>query len=387
VRSVERGWSLARRFGVDVLIVLAALESALEVVVRHDTPRQSGTSTWIAALAIAAVVVVLLARRHFPFAAPAALWVLAAAVSFVDGSLVVFPVSAFLAAMVAAFLLGHLREELMARLGLAIVIGGAAIVMKNDPGGTFAQLILIPALFAIVWTAGFALRQRGARTEAAEERALLAEREREAATRAAVAEERARIARELHDTVAHAISVMVLQVGAVRHHLPEDEHERRNALRDVEQVGRTALTDMRRFLDVIRMGGTDMELAPLPGLDRLDALLEDVGRAGLPVRLRTDGHRVPLPGGIDISAYRIIQEGLTNVLKHAHASQAEVSLHFCPDQLRIEVRDDGRGAGHGSGDGHGLAGIRERVALFGGRITAGNAAEGGFLLSTRLPLT
>jgi len=143
---------------------------------------------------------------------------------------------------------------------------------------------------------------------------------------------------------------------------------------------------MRHFLDAMREDGQDVELGPQPGLSRLAALVEDVGRAGLPVRLRIDGDPATLPGGIDISAYRIIQEGLTNALKHARASQAEVALDYRPDQLRIEVRDNGQGAAPGSGDGHGLAGMRERVKLYGGEMNAGTGNGGGFVLSTRFPL-
>ena len=158
-----------------------------------------------------------------------------------------------------------------------------------------------------------------------------------------MAEERARIARELHDIVAHAVSVMVLQVGAVRHRLPDSLAEDGEALRGVEQTGRTALAEMRRLLGAMRREGDDLELAPQPGLDGLDALLDEVGRAGLPVRLHVDGEPVPLPRALDLSAYRIVQEGLTNALKHAHASHADVIVRYRPDELRIEVRDDGDG--------------------------------------------
>lgn len=159
--------------------------------------------------------------------------------------------------------------------------------------------------------------------EAAERRAVHAEHGRDAAARVAAAEERARIARKLHDTIAHAVSVMVLQVGAVRHKLPEAHQEHKRVLRDVEQTGRTALTDMRHLLDAMREDGEDVELAPQPGLDRLGGLLEEIGRAGLPVRLLIAGDRFPLPGGADISAYRIVQEGLTNALKHAVPDQRD----------------------------------------------------------------
>jgi signal transduction histidine kinase len=179
---------------------------------------------------------------------------------------------------------------------------------------------------------------------------------------------------------------MVLQVGAVRHNLPEGLEEDRDALRNVEEAGRTALGEMRRLLGAMRSDGEDAELAPQPGLGRLDALADEVRRAGLPVRLHIDGEPFPLPHAIDLSAYRIVQEGLTNALKHARASQADVTVHYAPDELRIDVRDDGRGSSTGDGAGYGLVGIGERVKIYGGEMTAGPEAGGGFVLSTRLPL-
>jgi signal transduction histidine kinase len=316
--------------------------------------------------------------------------VVAAAVSFADGQLIVTPISAFLAAMIASFLLGNLADARQARIGLALVACGAAIVVYNKPGHPSGQLVFIPMLFAIVWTAGLALRERAVHAEVSEKRAVRAEQEQAAAARLAAAEERARIARELHDTIAHAVSVMVLQVGAVRHKLPVAHPEHKNALRDVEQTGRTALMDMRHLLDAMREGdGDGVELAPQPGLDRLGRLLDEVGRAGLPVRLRMTGDRCPLPGGLDVSAYRIIQEGLTNVLKHASASQAFVSLDYAPGQLSIEVQDNGHGVtlGNGHNPGHGLIGIRERVRLYDGEMTTSTPEGNGFLLRIRLPLT
>jgi len=384
---MERLWPLARRFALDILTGVVAVESAAELALGHHPRHQPHLGLWFAGPAIGLVVLPLLARRRFPFFAPAAVWLAAAATSFVDGRLIMTPTSAVIAGMIAAFLLGDLGDGLQARLGLAIVTCGAVIITDNNPDHARGDLIFTPLLFAIVWSAGFALQQRARHAAAAERRAVHAEDEREAAARLATAQERARIARELHDTIAHAVSVMVLQAGAVRHQLPDAHCEHKSALWDVEQAGRAALTDMRHLLDAMREDGEGVELAPQPGLDRLDALLADIERAGLPVRLRIAGTRFPLPGGVDISAYRIVQEGLTNALKHAHATQAEVSLHYTPDQLSIEVRDNGQGAMQGNGSGHGLVGIRERVRLYDGEMTTSTPEDGGFLLRTRLALT
>jgi signal transduction histidine kinase len=267
------------------------------------------------------------------------------------------------------------------------VIGGPATVVYKIPGHSTAELIFIPLEFAIAWVAGFALRERAEQAEAAEGRAAQAERERDVAARIAVAEERVRIARELHDIVAHAVSVMVLQVGAVRHKLPDALVEDSDALRNVEQAGRTALAEMRGLLAAMRRDGDEAELTPQPGLDGLDSLLEEIGRAGLPVQLHVDGEPVALPRGIDLSAYRIVQEGLTNALKHAHASNADVTVRYRPDELHIEVRDNGEGSSTSDGLGHGLVGVRERVKIYGGEMSAGTANGSGFILSTRLPLS
>ena len=218
---MSRVWPFARRYGLDVLIVIAAVESALEVAFRNDVSAAPRTTPWFAVPAVAIVVLPLLARRRFPFGAPAALWLLAAAFSFVDGRLVVFALGTYAAGLFAAALLGNLRDERQARLGLALVIGATVIIVYNDPKHAAGEYIFIPAVFALGWLAGFALHERSEQAEAAELRATQAERERDAASRIAVAEERARIARELHDIVAHSVSVMVLQVGAVRHQLPE----------------------------------------------------------------------------------------------------------------------------------------------------------------------
>jgi signal transduction histidine kinase len=383
---VARLWSLARRYAFDALIVVAALAGALEVALRQDAARAPRTTHWFAVPATVVMVLPLLLRRRYPFAAPASVWLIGAAISFVDGRLVVFANGVYLAGLAAAYLLGNLRDARQGRHGLAIVLGAAAIVAFNDPGHTAGELVFIPLLFALAWLAGYAQRERAEQAEAAEVRAAEAERQRDAATRIAVAEERARIARELHDIVAHAVSVMVLQVGAVRHRLPAALDEDRDALVGVERTGRSALAEMRRLLAAMRREGDDAELVPQPGLDGLDALAQEVGRAGLPVRLHVDGEPVRLPPGIDLSAYRIVQEGLTNALKHARASAADVTVRYGRDELQIEVRDDGDGGSPTGGLGHGLVGVRERVKLYGGEMTAGAATGGGFVLSTRLPL-
>lgn len=380
--------NVVREYWFELLIAFLAIAGMLELVVGRDSPGAPPTTLWISIPTVAVLVLPLFARRRFPFAAPAAYWLLAAAISFGDGVLLAFIGSLGVVGLASAFLLGNLRNPLKAGAGLIIVLGGIVIVVYNIPGPLpVGDFVFIPLRFVVAWVAGWALRERAEQAEAAEERAVQAEREREAAARVAVAEERARIARELHDIVAHAVSVMVLQVGAVRHKLPDSLAEDREALRGVERAGRTALAEMRRLLAAIRPDGDEAELVPQPGLDGLDSLLDEVGRAGLPVELHVDGEPVPLPRGIDLSAYRIVQEGLTNALKHARASDADVTVRYRQDELEIEVRDNGQGSATTDGLGHGLVGVRERVKIYGGDMTAGSATGGGFVLSTRLPLS
>ena len=377
---------LARRYGFDALIVAAAVAAAFEVAFKDDALRAPRSPLWFAVPAVVLVVLPLLGRRRFPFAAPAALWLLAALLSFVDGRLIVFASGVYIAGIAAAFLLGNLRDGVQARVGLAIVASAAAIVVFNDPRHTPGEFIFTPLFFAIAWLAGFAVREHAAQAEAAEERAAYAERERESAARIAVAEERARITRELHDIVAHSVSVMVLQAGALRHKLPQTMAEERDALRGVEETGRSALQEMRRLLGAMHDDGRDVERAPQPGLDSLDALVQKVRDAGLPVRLLVQGDPIPLPRAIDVSAYRIVQEGLTNSLKHAHASQADVTVRYRSHEVEVEVADDGAGDATSDGLGRGLLGVRERVKIYGGEMNAGTAPGGGFILSARLPL-
>jgi signal transduction histidine kinase len=391
----------AREYWFELLIALLAIAGMLELVVGRDSPGAPSTSLWFSVPAVAVLVLPLFAHRRFPFAAPVAYWFTAAALSFVDGLLIPFIGSLGVVGLATAFLLGNLRDNKQAGIGLAVVLGCIVVVVSNIPGAqTASVLVFVPLRFVAGWVAGYALRERSEQAEAAEVRArlaerereaaemraTLAEREREAAARIAVAEERTRIARELHDIVAHAVSVMVLQVGAVRHKLPDLRDEDRNALRHVEEAGRTALAEMRRLLGAMRRDGDGVELGPQPGLDRLESLVEDVGRAGLPVQLHVDGHPFALPRAIDLSAYRIVQEGLTNSLKHARASQADVTVRYGADGLEVEVRDDGAGAAPSDGLGHGLVGIRERVKIYGGEMEAEAAPDGGFVLRARLPL-
>jgi len=181
--------------------------------------------------------------------------------------------------------------------------------------------------------------------------------------------------------------VMVLQVGAVRHKLPGELAEDANALQGVERTGRGALAEMRRLLGAMRSDGDDLDLAPQPGLDGLDTLADEVSRAGLPVQVHVEGSPVALPPGVDLSAYRIVQEALTNALKHAGPARAHVTLRYAPDELELEIADDGAGSSsRAHGGGHGLVGMRERVAVFGGVLEADRRIEGGYRLRATLPL-
>jgi len=215
-------------------------------------------------------------------------------------------------------------------------------------------------------------------------RARLAERERDVAAREAVVEERARIARELHDAVAHSVSMMVIQAGAERRVV--DDGSTREVLQTIEQIGRTALTEMRRLVGMLRTDSSD-RLAPQPTLADLPMLMTQVREAGLPVEFVIEGDRRELPVGIELSAYRIVQEALTNALKHAGRAHAAVRVRYGPDSLELEIADDGAGTpADVPGGGHGLAGIRERVTLYGGKFDASARRDGGFAVRALLPL-
>jgi signal transduction histidine kinase len=213
----------------------------------------------------------------------------------------------------------------------------------------------------------------------------LAERERELARREAVVEERARIARELHDAIAHSVSMMVLQAGAERRVLDPAQNSTREVLGTIERVGRSALTEMRRLVGMLRSDQPDT-LAPQPGLAAIPALVDGLREAGFPVELAVEGEPRELPVGIELSAYRVVQEGLTNALKHAGRAHVQVRVGYGERSVELEIADDGTGTpADVPGGGHGLVGIRERVALYGGRLEAGQAADGGFRLRVLLP--
>jgi signal transduction histidine kinase len=219
-----------------------------------------------------------------------------------------------------------------------------------------------------------------------ERRAQVAERERDVAAREAVVEERARIARELHDVIAHHVSMMVVQAGAERRVLGDANAQTREVLETVEQTGRSALTEMRRMLGMLR-DDAHQPLTPQPGLGDVPTLVEQLCETGLPVELRIDGEPRELPVGIELSAYRIVQEALTNALKYAGDARATVHIRYGAESLELEIADDGAGRPTlAAGGGHGLVGMRERVALYGGRFDASHNPSGGFAVRVILPI-
>jgi signal transduction histidine kinase len=381
-------WAYGRRYVVDGLIVVAFLGAALELAVGGEEGRPD-QPLWISIPVVGLLILPLLARRRFPFAAPAWPFLAGSVVSFVDAELVVYTFGVFVAVIGCAFLFGMLENRLQGRIGLAIAIAAVAIIERNDPTGGWDDVVFISLVFVIAWLAGFALSSKIQEYEHARDRAHVLERTREEQARQAVAEERARIARELHDIVGHSVSVMTVQAGAVRRLLTADQNREREALIVVEETGRQALAEMRRLVDVLRRPEEAPALAPQPSLEFLDKLVAQVREAGLPVELRVEGTPAKLPPGIDLTAYRLVQEGLTNALKHAGAHQAEVVVRYGAGEVVLQVSDDGLGDDDGSGEdggGQGLVGLRERVSVYGGVLEAGRQAGGGFTLHAKLPL-
>ncbi|MCF6469892.1 sensor histidine kinase [Nonomuraea sp. MG754425] len=275
-------------------------------------------------------------------------------------------------------------------LVLALVTYVADAVSGSVRTASWSEYVVTAVVLAAVWGAGRSLRLRRAYLDELKDRAARLERAHAADTRAARAEERSRIARELHDVVAHHVSVMTVQAAAARRVLAADPELAREALSAIEHTGRLAMTEMRNIVGVLRTDSR-AELGPQPGVRDLPALVEQMREAGLPTSLRVEGEPAPLPAGVDLAAYRLVQEGLTNSLRHAGAgTKAVVTVRNDPHELDVRVEDDGKGAARDLAaalpSGHGLVGIRERVALYGGILNIGPLPGGGFEVRARFPL-
>ena len=277
---------------------------------------------------------------------------------------VIFPV----AALFALFSVAALTTPPVSLLALAAVLGVTALSFFTAPDGDVGFAL---AVAVVVWALGEVARNR---------RVAIAE-----ATRRAVGEEQARIARELHDVIAHSVSVIVVQAAAADDVFDARPDQARAALRSIEAAGREALAELRRLLAAVHQGAGGEPDGPQPGLDRLAELAAPLRAAGLQVDLRREAAG-PLATGVDLSAYRIVQEALTNTLRHAGATRAEVVVQESSGVLELDVRDDGGGGGAEGGGGRGIAGMRERAALLGGTLEAGPLPGGGFRVHARLPL-
>jgi signal transduction histidine kinase len=308
--------------------------------------------------------------------------------AFVDQPVTEDSITLVCAVLAAFWRIGSDRS--VARAAAVGLVGYALflVLIWRDPDPFGFGDLLFTSLFSIgPWLAGFALSGRAEREADLARRAHVLEEEREQQALLAVAEERARIARELHDVIAHSVSVMTVQAGAARLLLAQDPEQAREPILAVEQTGREALAETRRLLGILRSDMTEAELEPQPGMASLDMLVERTRLAGLPVELTIEGDPVKLPAGLDLTAYRIVQEALTNAIKYAGPANAWVTIRYGGDAIDLEISNDGRTpeSQNGSG-GHGLTGMRERVSLYGGTVEAGPHPVRGFVVRARLPL-
>jgi signal transduction histidine kinase len=350
-------WNWLRRHPtlVDAAIVL--------VLAAGYVGRAAHSHQWAGGVSVAVLQVApLLVRRRYP---QAVLAVVTAA--FVFQAVAYTQVPPF-ALMVAVYTVAvSLPRSVSAVAGGIATAAAASTVLAL---GNWHAALSYPVPLVAAWVIGDSLGTRKRYLDTLESRTRM--------------EEQARIARELHDVIAHNVSVMVVQAAAANDVFDTRPDRAREALRAIEASGRSALGELRRLLGVVRDDGA--EYAPQPGLDRLDELVAHVRAAGLPVSISIEGDPRPLPAGVDLSAYRVVQEALTNTLKHAHATRVDVALRYGDDELGVEVRDDGSSGDADDGAGRGLIGMRERVTAFGGSLETGPASSGGFAVSASFPL-
>ena len=322
------------------------------------------------------IAVPVAVRRRYPTAAGAVAGLLSVAIADLWGppNLLSYAI-AWICAMYGLAVWSTPRRFLIAVGTFAVALVASATLGHVQPGEIEFVLGWLVLLLVVRYVVGDR-----------EQRLRLAAKDREMAAREAVLDERAQIARELHDVIAHEVSMMVVQAGAERRALGNANASTRDVLLTIENVGRSALTEMRRMVGLLRRDMASPP-APQPSLADVAALVDRVRAAGLAVELSVEGDRRELPAGLELSAFRIVQEALTNTLKHSNQARARVRIRYGDEALEVEIADEGVGRDNGGlGGGHGLAGMRERVAIYGGSLQAGRRDGGGFAVSAQLPL-
>jgi signal transduction histidine kinase len=384
----ESARARAARWGDWIIVALLLGAAQFEIWVRplfdNGIPGSRAASTAL----FVAITVPLAWRRRAPI-----LVLLVVVGTFLVGASLLpssdqEPLEGFLAAILAFYSVGAHCEFRRALLGGAIGVGAIIAIDLSDGllGSGGSHDIGGWIALAIAWLVGRLVSQGRLEALGLRDRARRLEHEREEKARLAVAEERTRIARELHDAIAHSVSVMVVQAGAAEQVLSVSPERAHDSLLAIQDTGRQAIVELRRMLGILRAQGEGPSLVPEPGLTALEALVAQVREAGLPVELTVKGEPKPLSSGVDRSAYRIVQEGLTNILKHAGPATAEVTVRYGDRALEIEVLDDGQGNSDGGPGGFGLVGMRERAMLYGGVLESGPRPGAGYALRARLPL-
>jgi signal transduction histidine kinase len=372
----RRALVLARDYVFEVFALATVVLTQVDIWTSLDEDRFR-----LAAIALFAAGA-LLFRRRAPFVVPLAVASGALAFTLLDPTAAYETDTMFLVLILAAWAAGSLLDPKQALIALAALLAAGWTVFIRAPDVPLTELIWLSIPLIGTFALSAATARHSERARRAEQRVLEAEEE----ARRAVDDERGRITRELHDVLAHSVSVMTVQASAVRRLLTPEQEREREALMTVEETGRQALAEMRRLLGIMRTETEPPALAPQPGLGTLPELVEQLRQSGLPVELTVEGTPVKLPAGVDLSAYRIVQEALTNTRKHAGPAHAWVAVRYAGEDVEIEVANDGNSQNSGDGGGHGLVGMRERVALCGGELESGPRPGGGFKISARLPV-
>jgi signal transduction histidine kinase len=393
-------WAIINRYPLitDVTLTSVLAGLALLSLLANWVPGQKVTF-FLAVLLTLMLVIPLILRRYFPLAVLMFMVVVEIYYRFLLIPEPRYTAYAVLFAVASAAAFGNQRWrawvislvilfEMIAVISLAIVYPESGW-LKGTPLAQFLQLLLNLFLFGAAWWIGEVFRSRREREAELKERTEQLEKEREENAQRAVLDERVRIARELHDVVAHHVSVMGIQAGAARKVLNKQPEKANEALSEIESSSRQAISELHRLLGFLRPKNQVEEVSPQPSLKQLDGLVKEMENLGLPTEVKIIGMEKPIPESVDLSAYRIIQEALTNVLKHAGPAKATVTVKHSIDMMELEIIDNGKGKITGSGKqpgGRGIIGMQERISLHGGKLETGNLPGGGFFVRAKLPL-